>query len=108
MRSTYQAYCYVFTETTSQKSIERLRALQTAKNGFELAELDLAQRGAGQLSGSQQWGVSDIAMEALQNLKMVEAASIEAKSIIENDVELSNYPLLKEKVDQITKESHFE
>ena len=108
MRSTYQAYCYVFTETTSQKSIERLRALQTAKNGFELAELDLAQRGSGQLSGSQQWGVSDIAMEALQNLKMVETASIEAKSIIENDVELSNYPLLKEKVGQITKESHFE
>jgi ATP-dependent DNA helicase RecG len=108
MRSSYQAYCYVFTETTSQKSIDRLKALKTAKNGFELAELDLAQRGAGQLSGSQQWGVSDIAMEALQNLKMVEAASLEAKNIIENDIDISTYPLLKERVDQISKESHFE
>ena len=108
MRSSYQAYCYVFTETTSQKSIDRLKALQSAKNGFELAELDLAQRGSGQLSGSQQWGVSDIAMEALQNLKMVEAASIEAKNIIEKDVDISSFPLLKEKVNQISKESHFE
>ena len=48
MRSSHQAYCYVFTNTTSGKSLERLRALTTAKNGFELAELDLTQRGAGE------------------------------------------------------------
>jgi ATP-dependent DNA helicase RecG len=100
MRSTFQAYCYAFTETTSVKSIERLRALQSAKNGFELAELDLSQRGAGQLSGSQQWGISDIAMEALQNLKMVEAARTEASELIEQDITLSAFPILKKKVDE--------
>lgn len=108
MRSTHQAYCYAFTETTSAKSIERLKALQTAKNGFELAELDLAQRGAGQLSGAKQWGVSDIAMEALQNLKMVEAARTEATRIINEDRTLSNFPVLKPFVDEHTKDAHFE
>jgi ATP-dependent DNA helicase RecG len=108
MRSTFQAYCYAFTETTSVKSIERLRALQSAKNGFELAELDLSQRGAGQLSGSQQWGISDIAMEALQNLKMVEAARTEASELIEQDITLSAFPILKKKVDEHSAGAHFE
>lgn len=108
MRSTNQAYCYVFTETNSAKSIERLKALQSAKNGFELAELDLSQRGAGQLSGLQQWGVSDIAMEALQNLKMVEAARNEAAELIDQDITLSKYPLLKSRLDEHNKEAHFE
>jgi ATP-dependent DNA helicase RecG len=108
MRSTDQSYCYAFTETNSVKSIERLKALQTAKNGFELAELDLSQRGAGQLSGARQWGVSDIAMEALQNLKMVEAARTEAVRMIENDPELKDFPILSEKVRLHSQDAHFE
>ncbi len=107
-RSSHQAYCYVFTETTSEKSITRLKALQNAKNGFELAELDLAARGPGELSGMRQWGISDIAMEALKNLKMVEAAREEAKRIIIEDPELLKYPDLKREVDSHKKSDHFE
>lgn len=108
MRSTHQAYCFVFTETTSAKSIERLKALQTAKNGFELAELDLSQRGAGELSGARQWGVSDVAMEALKNLKMVEAARTEASRLIAEDIHLLKYPLLRKEMDTRAKTMHFE
>ncbi len=108
MRSTHQSYCYAFTETTSATSIERLKALQSAKNGFELAELDLSQRGAGKLSGTKQWGVSDIAMEALQNLKMVEAARTEAVRLVADDVDLAGFPVLKKAVHAATLESHFE
>jgi ATP-dependent DNA helicase RecG len=108
MRSTHQPYCYIFTETTSGKSIERLRALQQAKNGFELSELDLAQRGPGELAGMRQWGVSDIAMEALKNIKMVEAAREEAARIVLEDHELSRYPDLKREVEMKKKDSHFE
>ncbi len=94
LRSSHQAYCYVFTESTGAKTVDRLKALQTAKNGFELAEYDLKFRGAGELSGGKQWGVSDVAMEALQNLKMVEAARAEARRLLEEDETLSRYPLL--------------
>lgn len=66
----------------------------TAKDGFELAEYDLALRGAGELTGARQWGISDIAMEAIQNIRMVEAARTEAKNLIAKDVSLSHYPLL--------------
>ena len=108
MRSTHQPYCYAFTETASAKSIERLKALRSAKNGFELAELDLAARGAGELSGVRQWGVSDVAMEALKNIKMVEAARTEAIRIIAEDPELAGYPILKKKVENTNREVHME
>lgn len=96
IRSNHQSYCYVFADSKSEKTVERLGALKTAKNGFELAEYDLKFRGAGELSGGKQWGVSDIAMEALQNLKMVEAARTEAKIIVEEDLNLKKYPYIKE------------
>ncbi len=108
IRSTHQAYCYVFAEAKSEKTMDRLKALKTAKNGFELAELDLALRGAGELGGTKQWGITDLGMEAIKNLKMVEAARTEAIRLIEEDPELINYPLLKQKVHQKVSEFHFE
>lgn len=108
LRSTHQPHCFVFADAKSDKTVERLNALKTAKNGFELAEFDLAQRGAGQLAGIKQWGISDIGMEAIKNLKMVEAARLEATKIIEGDSELTDYPLLKERLNSQAEKIHFE
>lgn len=107
IRGEHQPKCFVFVESNGDKTIERLRAFQTAKNGFELSELDLKQRGGGALSQGKQWGVSDIAMEALKNIKLVEAAREEAKKIVADDVELNHFPILREII--LSKEFiHFE
>lgn len=108
LRSTHQAYCYVFAEAKTDKTMQRLKALKTAKNGFELSELDLALRGAGELAGTKQWGITDLGMEAIKNIKMVEAARTEAVRIITEDPELKKYPLLKNKVKEKAGEFHFE
>ena len=108
IRSNHQAYCYVFTESRGEKIKERLRALVTAKNGFELAEFDLAQRGAGELAGARQWGISDLGMEAIKNIKMVEAARLEATKLIEKDPRLSKFPLLAERLKSSATKIHFE
>lgn len=108
IRSNHQAYCYVFTESTGDKTKERMKALLTAKNGFELAEFDLRARGAGQLYGQKQWGVGDLAMEALQNIKLVEASRTEARALITNDPDLKKYPLLRQVVESNTDKIHFE
>ena len=107
LRSSDQAYCFLFANAKSDKTIDRLKAIKTAKSGFELAELDLALRGSGELSGAKQWGVSDIGMEAIKNLKMVEAAREEAKDIIEKD-KLTKFPLLEKKLSERNKITHFE
>jgi ATP-dependent DNA helicase RecG len=108
IRSNHQAYCYVFTESNGPKTRERMKAFVTAKNGFELSEFDLAQRGAGELYGRKQWGISDLAMEAIKNIKMVEAAREEAVRIIEKDPELKRFPLLRQYLESQTEKIHFE
>ncbi len=108
IRGTHQPYCYLFAETKSQKTVDRLKALITAKNGFELAEQDLMLRGAGELYGRRQWGLSDLAMEGIKNIKMVEAARTEAARIIHEDPTLSDYPKLASHIAHQKDEIHFE
>ncbi|HVZ75839.1 MAG TPA: ATP-dependent DNA helicase RecG [Candidatus Paceibacterota bacterium] len=108
VRSTHQAYCFLCPATRGEKTMERLKALTKAKNGFELAEMDLMQRGAGQLGGSQQWGISDIGMEALKNLKLVEAARNEALLLVHRDENLQKHPMLAEALARRAQSMHFE
>jgi ATP-dependent DNA helicase RecG len=109
IRSNDQAYCYVFAESKTEKTIQRLKAFKNSSNGFELAEYDLKLRGPGELSGNKQWGISDIGMEALKNIKMVEAARAEAEYLLTQDETLSQFPLIIEKLShRKTDEIHFE
>jgi ATP-dependent DNA helicase RecG len=108
IRSTHQSYCYLFADAKSDKTIDRLNALTKATNGFELAELDLSLRGAGLLGGDKQWGITDLGMEALKNIKMVEAARTEAIHIVEKDIDLKPYPLLAETLKNKNIKLHFE
>jgi len=106
VRSTHQSYCYAL--TSSGASSRRLQAFVKAKNGFELAEHDLKIRGPGELYGRSQSGLTDLGMEALTNLKMVEAARTEARNIIENDPLLKKYPALKNAIHTKKEKIHFE
>lgn len=108
IRSTHQSYCFVLPESSGQNTRDRLKAFKNAKNGFELAEYDLALRGAGELSGGRQWGVSDIAMEALKNIKLVEAARTEAARLINEDPDLKKYPELAHRAHLAGAEMHLE
>jgi ATP-dependent DNA helicase RecG len=108
IRSTHQAYCFALPETYGENTKNRLKALTTAKNGFELSEYDLALRGAGELTGARQWGVSDLAMEAIKNLKLVEAARNEAQTLITNDPALVAHPLLAAAVKHVDERMHME
>jgi ATP-dependent DNA helicase RecG len=106
IRSTHQAYCFALPESYGPATKERLNAFVHAKDGFELAEYDLALRGAGELYGARQWGVSDIAMEAIKNIKMVEAARNEAQDIVARDPELTKHPLLRSLAARAESEMH--
>lgn len=108
IRSNHQAYCYVFTESKGDKTRDRMKALLTAKNGFELAEFDLQQRGAGELYGRKQWGISDLAMEAIKNIKMVEASRAESVRLVEEDESFKKYPLIQEYLNNQNNKIHFE
>jgi len=94
-RAEHQSYCYLFTESQGETSYKRLQALVKAKNGFELAEQDMLARGIGTLNDGKQWGLSDLAMEAIKNPKLVEIARREARALIDSDQTLEQHQDLK-------------
>ncbi|MCD5382275.1 MAG: ATP-dependent DNA helicase RecG [Candidatus Pacebacteria bacterium] len=108
IRGTHQPYCFAVSESKSEKTKERLKALTTAKNGFELAEHDLQFRGSGELYGAKQSGLTDLGMKAIKNMKLVEAARTEAQKLVAKDTELDKHPLIKAKVAQIGETLHME
>ncbi|MEK7639367.1 MAG: ATP-dependent DNA helicase RecG [Patescibacteria group bacterium] len=109
IRSSDQSYCFAVTDSKSEKTRDRLKALATAKNGFELAEHDLTFRGSGELYGAKQSGLSDLGMEAIKNLRLVEAARTEARTIVEQHKDLArDFPLIAEKVARLGTALHLE
>jgi ATP-dependent DNA helicase RecG len=109
IRGTHQPYCFAVTQSKSEKTRDRLKALKTAKNGFELAEHDLNFRGAGELYGAKQSGLSDLGMEAIKNLKLVEAARNEAQKLVANNPDIAHsFPLIARKVAQVETSLHME
>ena len=93
-RGSTQSYCYLFSDSSGEVAMKRLADFANISDGFLLAEKDLESRGAGALLTGKQWGISDIAMEAIKNRKLVDLASQYAKDIITSDPELTHYPLL--------------
>jgi ATP-dependent DNA helicase RecG len=109
IRGTHQPYCFAVTESKSDKTRDRLKALATAKNGFELAEHDLQFRGSGELYGGKQSGLTDLGMEAIRNLRLVEAARNEARHLVETHTDLAkSFPLIAERVAHTGEVLHME
>lgn len=109
IRGTHQPYCFAVSESKSEKTKERLKALTTAKNGFELAEYDLTFRGSGELYGAKQSGLSDLGMEAIKNLKLVEAARTEAYKLVDENLSLQmTHPKIAERVAHLGEKLHME
>ncbi len=108
MRSSHPPLCFLLPETKGEASIKRLKALEQSSDGFKLAENDLETRGAGDLFGRKQWGVSDLGMEALKNVRLIQAAREEAQKIVSEDRELTKYKALAVRVASASSLHHVE
>jgi ATP-dependent DNA helicase RecG len=98
-RSTHQSYCFLFSEDLNAGQNPRLTAFLKTRSGFELAEEDLKIRGAGELYGTAQSGYS-FRIATLTNLDMVIKSRAYAEEILNEDLSLDSYPLLKKTVEQ--------
>lgn len=107
-RGESQSYCFLFTDAAGRFINQRLRALISCENGFELAEKDLAIRGPGAVSGVRQWGVPDLSMASLTDVLLIEKTRKEAGEILQQDPELKKHPLLKERLEEFRKIIHLE
>lgn len=55
-RGAHKSYCILISKSESGEALDRLQTFVYAKDGFAIAEADLAQRGAGELLGLRQHG----------------------------------------------------
>ena len=107
-RSDHQSYCFLFTDSNSENTSKRLRALIDSEDGFKLAEYDLEIRGPGQFFGTRQSGVADSAMQYLGDIKLIQQARLEAQSVFALDPKLEKFPVLKETLEKMDREVHLE
>jgi len=107
-RGEAQSYCFLLTESFGKYINQRLKALISCQNGFELAEKDLAIRGPGDFLGSRQWGFPDLTMASLTDASLIEKVRAEANELLNEDPELKKYPLLQKKLEQFRKRVHLE
>jgi ATP-dependent DNA helicase RecG len=108
-RDQYQSFCFLFTESNSPKSKERLAVLTQTLSGFELAEKDLEFRGFGNIYGHEQSGlVTNLKIASLTDYALIKQAKKEAQQILENDPNLDHYEKLKIRLKKFDFEVHFE
>ena len=107
-RSSHPPMCFLVSDTASHTSTTRLRALAHSSDGFKLAEIDLKTRGAGDLWGKKQWGISDIGMDALQNIRLIRAAREEATRVVQSDPHLTNHRALRARISSLAEKLHEE
>ena len=80
-RGSAKSYCILMTgEKVSEQAEQRLEAMVRTQNGFELAELDLAQRGPGEFFGTRQTGLPEFRVANLvRDRAVLELAKTEAE-----------------------------
>ncbi len=107
-RGDQQSFCLLFTDSSSDAAQGRLKALLQAKNGFELAEQDLALRGPGEFIGRKQTGTPDFVMRSIQNLGIIKESRDAALAVLEKDPNLVHTPLLAQKLAAFQTKVHLE
>lgn len=108
-RGKFQSYCLLFTDSYSQLVRQRLQALVSTQNGFELAEKDLEIRGPGEFYGTRQWGLPDLTMASLMDVKLIKECRREAEKLLNSSSpELTNYPLLADRLKKFQLLVHLE
>ena len=56
-RGEHASHCILFADAGSELAHRRLEAIETERDGFKLAEVDLALRGEGEILGTRQHGL---------------------------------------------------
>jgi len=104
-RAEHQSYCLLFTNTTSEKSLERLKFFEKHTNGFKLAEKDLETRGPGEVYGTVQSGEGRLKLAKITDVEVIKQAREVAVEVAKD---LEKYPALKQKLQDFEQKVHLE
>jgi len=85
-RGAHAGYCCLFAGAQSAEAVERLKAFVETNDGFQLAELDFALRGPGDVLGTRQHGLPPLRIADLRSdTAALEEARRDARALVEAD-----------------------
>ena len=89
-RGAEQSYCILITDYKISKDTKlRIDTMCKTNDGFQIAEVDLELRGPGDLSGTQQSGLTDLLVSNLaKDGEILKAARASAEAILGEDPDL--------------------
>nr|WP_225323155.1 ATP-dependent DNA helicase RecG [Synechococcus sp. RSCCF101] len=91
------SHCILINDSRQPQARQRLEVMVRSNDGFELADMDLRLRGPGQVLGTRQSGLPDLALASLSDDgSVLEEAREMAQTLIENDPDLESAPLLRQ------------
>ena len=94
-RGAAASHCLLIHDGNSATARQRLDVLVHSTDGFEIAEMDLRLRGPGQVLGTRQSGLPDLALASLSDDGAVlEEARDVARRLLESDPHLASHPQL--------------
>ena len=99
-RNDISSYCFLETKSKTWDTYKRLQAMEQTQDGFELAQIDLQYRGAGEILWTRQSGETDLPMEILTNLKFIEKVKKGAERLLSTYPQLDGLPWLKKFVEE--------
>ena len=94
-RGAAASHCLLINGSSNPLARQRLDVLVCSNDGFEIAEMDLRLRGPGQVLGTRQSGLPDLALASLaDDGAVLEDARAAAQQLMEQDPDLSAHEAL--------------
>ncbi|MFL0728903.1 MAG: ATP-dependent DNA helicase RecG [Prochlorococcus sp.] len=96
-RGAAASFCVLINDSSNPLARQRLEVLVRSNDGFEIAEIDLRLRGPGQVLGTKQSGLPDLALASLaDDGSVLEEARNEAQRLLRDDPSLTRHSLLRQ------------
>jgi len=106
-RGAARSRCLLLSGSDGVEARQRLQLLCRSSDGFEIAEMDLRLRGPGEVLGTRQSGLPDLALASLvDDGAVLELARDTARSMLEDDPELAGWPRLAATLEQQRRRAH--
>lgn len=85
-RGSHRSYCFLILDGGSEIAEKRGQIMEASSDGFFIAEEDLKLRGPGEIFGTRQHGLPDLAITDLsKHMKILDQAKEEAKAMLADD-----------------------
>jgi len=88
-RGSELSYCLLVSDAPTENAQARLNAMTKTSDGFQIAELDLQQRGPGHFFGTQQHGLPEFKMaDITSEIELLKVAKGDALKLLKDDPDL--------------------